>query len=121
MVGVALMKTPRDNPRSCEMSGSSRIIAAAGWLSQVGGNVVYVAQADLMAENNASLGTRRHSSGLSSKLHAAETLDLRRQEPALHKAALAHLWCNATLVAQAEVTLVCNCLKLVQEVMIRLS
>jgi hypothetical protein len=35
MVGVALMKTPRDNPRGCEMSGSSRI-AAAGWLSQAG-------------------------------------------------------------------------------------
>jgi hypothetical protein len=67
MVGVALMKTPNDNPRSCEMSGSSRK-AADDWLSQVGGKVVYVAQADRIAENNASLGTLRHSSELSTKL-----------------------------------------------------
>ncbi len=67
MVGFALMKTPNDNPRSCEMSGSSRM-AADDWLSQVGDNVVYVAQADRIAEKSASLGTLRHSSELSTKL-----------------------------------------------------
>ncbi len=63
-MGVALMKTPNDIPRSCAMSGSSRR-AAVDWLSQVGGKA---AQADQIAENNASLGTLRHSSELSTKL-----------------------------------------------------
>ncbi len=67
MVGVALMKTPNDNPRSCEMSASS-CKAVDDWLSQVGGKAVYVAQADRIAENNVSLGTLRHSSEVSTKL-----------------------------------------------------
>jgi hypothetical protein len=67
MVGVALIKTPSESPRSCDMSGSSRK-AVVGWLSQVGGKVVYAAQADRITENNASLETLRHSSELSTKL-----------------------------------------------------
>ncbi len=67
MVGVELMKTPSDCTRSIEMSGSSRK-AADDWLSQVGGRVVYAAQADRIAEKKASLGTLRHSSELSTKL-----------------------------------------------------
>jgi hypothetical protein len=67
VVGVALMKAPNNITRSCAMSGSSRR-AAVEWLSQVGGKVVYIAQANRIAENNASLGTLRHSSELSTKL-----------------------------------------------------
>jgi hypothetical protein len=101
---------------SCEMSGFSRN-AADDWLSQIGGIVVYVAQADQIAEQNASLGTLRHSSELSTRLpcvHAAEAVYFCCQEPALHKAALADLWCYAPLVAKVEVglkgRLVCDCL-----------
>ncbi len=43
----------------------------------------------------------------------------------MQKAALAHLWRNVPLVAKVEIIgeerLVCNCLELFQEVMIRLS
>jgi hypothetical protein len=39
MVGVALIKAPRDSQRSCAMSGSSRK-AAVCWLSQAGCEVV---------------------------------------------------------------------------------
>ncbi len=67
IVGVSLIKTPSDSPRSCAISGSSRE-AAVCWLSQDGCEVVYVDQAERMAEKNASLGTHRHSSGLSVKL-----------------------------------------------------
>ncbi len=68
IVGVSLIKTPSDSPRSCPIiSGSSRE-AAVCWLSQDGCEVVYVDQAERMAEKNASLGTLRHSSGLSDKL-----------------------------------------------------
>ncbi len=67
MVGVALMNTPRDNPRRCATSGSSRK-AAVCWLSQAGCEVVYVVQADRIAEKKASLGTLFHSFGLFSKL-----------------------------------------------------
>ncbi len=67
MVGVSLMKTPSDSPRSCAVSGSSRE-AAVSWLPQAGCEIVYVDQAERMAEKNASLGTLCHSSGLSDKL-----------------------------------------------------
>ncbi len=66
-MGVSLIKTPNDNPRSCAISGSSRK-AAVCWLYQAGCEVVYVDQAERMAEKKASLGTLRHSSGLSDKL-----------------------------------------------------
>ncbi len=67
MVGVLLMKTPRDAARSCTMSGSSPR-AAGCWLSQAGWAVVYAAHADRMAERKASLGTLLHSSGLVKRL-----------------------------------------------------
>ncbi len=78
MVGVSLMKTPRDDARSCATSGSSRR-AAGCWLSQAGCEVVEAVQADLIAEKNALLGTLRHSSELLSEqapLHAAEAVYL---------------------------------------------
>jgi hypothetical protein len=67
MVGVSLIKTLSDSPRSCAISGSSRK-AAVCWLSQAGWAVVYTVQADRIAEKKASLGTLRHSSELSDKL-----------------------------------------------------
>ncbi len=67
MVGVSLIKTLSDSPRSFAISGSSRE-AAVSWLPQAGYDVVYVDQAERMAEKNASLGTLRHSSGLPDKL-----------------------------------------------------
>ncbi len=67
VVGVSLIKTPSDSPRSCAISGSSREVAVC-WLLQDGCEVVYVDQAERMTEKNASLGTLRHSSGLFDKL-----------------------------------------------------
>ncbi len=67
MVGVLLIKTPRDDARSCAMSGSSRR-AAGCWLSQACWAVVYASHADRIAEKKASLKTLRHSSGLVNKL-----------------------------------------------------
>ncbi len=67
IVGVLLMKTPREAARNCAMSGSSRR-ATGCWLSQAGWAVVYAAHADRMAEKKASLGTFFHSSALLSRL-----------------------------------------------------
>ncbi len=70
MVGVSLMKTPRDDARSCATSEFSRR-ADGCWLSQAGCEVVYAVQADRIAEKKVSLGTLRHSSELLSKLPCA--------------------------------------------------